>query len=433
MAYPTMPDLRSLGVFIEQARLMHELGAKGVAPVIERVRKAVDAARRQLMLLPADAHLVRREPDELTAIRQLRPCGQRRIWRGLPMADYRQRLEGSLLARMAGCTLGVPVESWAVDAMENLAMELGQDFPPTDYWNRVPDPYRVRYGVSQRQSYTRRGIRGVPVDDDVAYTLLGLLVMEEHGQNFSVEDVAQSWLKYLPQACTAEKAALDNLRHGVTARRAAVPNNPWMQWIGADIRSDPWAYVAPGWPELAAEMAYRDAFLSHRRNGIYGAMFFAATISAAFAVDDPAEALRIGLTEIPRDCMLAQAVRWALRQAPRIGNYKQARAAVDKRFPGMSHIHTINNACLTIWGIMIGGRDVTRVLGQTVAMGMDNDCTAATAGSIVGAVVGKGGVPKHWYGNFNNTIHSYLIGKPKFRIDNVIDRFARQARLIVGG
>ena len=94
----------------------------------------------------------------------------------------------------------------------------------------------------------------------------------------------------------------------------------------------------------------------------------------------------------------------------------------------MLGIHTIKNACLTIWGITIGGKDFTKVIGETVAMGLDNDCTAATAGSIVGAVVGKKGIPKHWYKNYNNTVHSYLIGKRKFTISGLVTRFTKQAR-----
>ena len=73
---------------------------------------------------------------------------------------------------------------------------------------------------------------------------------------------------------------------------------------------------------------------------------------------------------------------------------------------------------------------MTRVIGQTVAMGLDNDCTAATAGSIVGAVVGRKGVPGHWHRNFHNTVLSYLNGKPKFRISDLVARFARQAERI---
>jgi ADP-ribosylglycohydrolase len=331
---------------------------------------------------------------------------------------------------MAGCTLGAPVELWPPDKMEALARENGERFPPTDYWKRVPEPKRLRYGFNRIEEYTRAGLRGVPVDDDVIYTLLGLLILEEHGPAFTTADVGRSWLKHLPMACTAEDVALRNLKRGLPASRAAAVNNPFCEWIGADIRSDPWGYAAPGWPERAAEMAWRDAYLSHRRQGIYGEMFFSAAIAAAFAVDCPVEALRVGLTEIPRDCALAQAVRWALRVAPRIRNHRDARAAVDRRFAGMHCVHTVNNACLTVFGITIGRGDFTRTIGETVAMGLDNDCTAATAGSLLGAVLGRPGIPARWHRPFGDTVHSYLIRKPKFGIRDLLRRFERQARRV---
>ena len=175
-------------------------------------------------------------------------------------------------------------------------------------------------------------------------------------------------------------------------------------------------------------MAYRDAYLSHRRNGIYGEMFFSATQAAAFAVDNSIDAIKIGLTEIPKYCSLYKDIEWALEKGKTIKNYKEARQATDEKFEGMSGVHTNLNACLTVFGLMIGGNDVTRVISETVAMGQDNDCTAATAGSIVGAIVGKAGIPEHWYKNFNNTVNSYLIGKEKFEIDDLVERFTRQAK-----
>jgi ADP-ribosylglycohydrolase len=96
----------------------------------------------------------------------------------------------------------------------------------------------------------------------------------------------------------------------------------------------------------------------------------------------------------------------------------------------MSGVHTINNACLTIFGIGIGGADFTRVISEVVAMGLDNDCTAATAGSIVGACVGLKGIPEHWYKPFNNTVHSYLIRQRPFKIDDLARRFGKQARRV---
>jgi ADP-ribosylglycohydrolase len=431
MNYPKIPNLKHE---IEQlelySQLKHEYGARAIEPILKRAHRELRAAVAQLQRLPLDRALAQQEPNGLKQIQKLRPSGPRRIWQKFEPRAYADRLEGALIGRMAGCTLGAPVEFWDIEKMEDLARENKTDFPPTDYWTRVPEPFKLRYGLSPREAYTRGKMDGVPTDDDIVYTLLGLLIVERYGPDFSVENVGKAWLDYLPHACTAEREALANLKAGVPAMKAGEKNNPYCEWIGADIRADPWGYLAPAWPEKAAAMAWRDAYISHRRNGIYGEMYFAAAIAAAFAVADPVEALIIGLSEIPIDCAFSRGVRWALEVAPEIRDYRQARDAVEKHFVGMHRVHAINNACLTIFGITIGGTDFSRVIGETVAMGMDNDCTAATAGSIVGAVVGKAGIPERWRCRFNNTVHAYLIKKPTFRIDDLLKRFARQARRV---
>ena len=431
MTYPTIPAfanrIRKLELY---AQLYHEYGSPGIDKILARSERELDCVTKELTRLPMDPKLIQREPNQLSAIRKLRPTGPRCLWTEFDPLQYQNRLSGAMMSRMAGNILGAIVECWSIEDMEDWAEQIGDKFPPIDYWSRAKDPDTVRYLTNRRREYTRRGIDGVPVDDDLAYTWLGLLIVERFGAAFTTDDVAKAWLEYLPIACTAEAVALRNLRHGISPKKAAERDNPYCQWIGAAIRADPWGYLAPGWPERAAEMAYRDAYLSHRRNGVYGDMFFAAAIAAAFAVDDPIEAIQIGLTEIPRECSLARDVRWALRTRSNIRNYADARKAVDRRFKGMAIVHTNNNACLTIFGLSIGKRDVTKVISQTVAMGLDNDCTAATAGSMVGAVVGHSDVPKHWYRRFNNHAHSYLLGKPLFRIDDLIKRFTRQARLV---
>jgi ADP-ribosylglycohydrolase len=307
------------------------------------------------------------------------------------------------------------------------ARENGETFPPRDYWSHVAEPWELHYATSPRRAYFRGNLHGAPVDDDLMYTVLGLLILEDAGPGFDTTDVARLWLRHLPHACTAEEVALRNLRQGMAPERAAEVDNPYQHWIGADIRADPWGYVAPGWPEHAAELAWRDATLSHRRAGVHGAMFFAAAIAAAFATGDPIAALRVGLTEIPRDAELARALRWALRTAPRLADFRAARAAVDRRFPHLDPVHTINNACLTVFGLWLGGRDFSRVIGGTVAMGLDNDCTAATAGSLFGAAYGLRSIPAHWRRPLANRLDSYLIGQPGFALDDLCRRFMAQA------
>jgi len=428
MTYPKMPDLHGLASRIQlYAQLKHEYGSENISVLLEKAEKELKDVLDRIKKLPEDEKLKADEPDDLPGILKLRTEGPRKLWKTFNEEVYAEKLEGAMLARFAGCTLGAIVEGWNVKDMEDWAAFIGDGFPPMDYWSKAKDPSQLRYGKSRNIEYTRDGMNGVPVDDDVTYTLLGLLIAEDYGLNFTTEDVGKAWLKYLPCACTAEEVALNNLKAGIPAAEAADIDNPYCQWIGADIRSDPWAYLAPAYPEKAAEFSYRDAYLSHRRNGIYGEMFFSAVQSAAFAVDNPVDAIKIGLTEIPRTCALYRDVEWALEAGKGIKNYKDARQAVDERFKGMHIVHTNNNACLTIFGLMIGGTDVTKVLSETVAMGLDNDCTAATAGSIVGAIAGKKGVPEHWYKNFNNTVYSYMTGQEKFKIDDLVSRFTKLA------
>jgi ADP-ribosylglycohydrolase len=288
----------------EYTRLKAEYGAEDLSEIVSQAEEAMKVALSKIKAAPIDWELALKEPDDLEEIRRLRAEGPRKLWKSLDKDTYREKLEGAFLARVAGCTLGAPVEFWSIKAMKDWAEYIGDTFPPVDYWSSIKNPSDFRYERSRCQEYTRYRLNGVPVDVDITYTLLGLLIAEDSGINFSTEDVGKAWVKYLPYACTAEDVALKNLRKGITALEAADIDNPFCQWIGADIRSDPWAYMAPAYPEKAAEMAYRDAYISHRRNGIYGEMFFSAVQAAAFAVDNAVDALRIGLTEIPKECSL---------------------------------------------------------------------------------------------------------------------------------
>ncbi len=431
MKYPDIPNFKKLCAdLVTYANLKTEYKADGVQKELDDAKAQLEQSMANIKKLNADPEFQKIEPDDLESIRKLRPDGKRKIWDRIPEKEFKSRLRGAFIGRSAGCTLGSIVEFWPVEKMEAWARKIGQQFPPVEYWIDHPEPGRLRYDTSPCRVYTQGEMDGIPVDDDLAYTHLGLLILEEYGPDFTVEDVGKAWVKYLPLACTAERVALDNLKAAVGADTAGEKDNPYVQWIGADIRSDPWAYLAPGWPEKAAEFAYRDAYISHRRNGIYGEMYFSAVISAAFTMDDPMDALYAGLEEIPANCMTAEGVRWALDKKDEIKNYKEARAAVDEEFKGMDGVHTINNACLTIWGIQIGGRNLTRVISETVAMGLDNDCTAATAGSIVGAVIGMENIPFHWYEKFGNKVRSYLIGNELFDLDDLMERFEKQANRV---
>jgi hypothetical protein len=80
---------------------------------------------------------------------------------------------------------------------------------------------------------------------------------------------------------TAERIAYRNLLTGLEPPRTARHRNPFREWIGALIRADVHGWTNPGNPAAAAEQAHRDATLTHTANGVYAAMFTAATIATA--------------------------------------------------------------------------------------------------------------------------------------------------------
>ena len=121
-----------------------------------------------------------------------------------------------------------------------------------------------------------------PPDDDIGYTILDLLVIEKYGFDFTTEDIASVWMEKLPFAHSAEKVALTNIHNHLPINQVASVHNPYVEWIGGSIRSDGWAWVCAGHPDKAAEFAWRDAYLTHRQNGMYGEMFFAAVEAAAW-------------------------------------------------------------------------------------------------------------------------------------------------------
>ena len=178
---------------------------------------------------------------------------------------------------------------------------------------------------------------------------------------------------------------------------------------------------------MTERLYYEDAYLTHRRNGIYGEMYLAAAQAAAFVCDTAEEALRAGLYEIPEHCTLAEDIRWALEEAKHTAGWREARRKVDERFRGMHSVHTNNNLCLVVFALLLGGNDVTKILGETVAMGLDNDCTAASAGSVIGAIVGTKNVPSVWTKDFNDCVDTYLTGHEHFSLSDLADRFTALA------
>ena len=366
-----------------------------------------------------------KEPSTLRDIQKSKP----RSGKSLP-AVKRENLEdrvlGAWLARCAGCTLGKPVEGWTREKIKAYLQAAGA-YPLHTY---IPAMQPFPDGLALWDNYTGTtlgNITGMVRDDDIDYTVLGLKALETYGRDFSSLDIGRLWLENLPynSIFTAEVIAYRNMIDGLEPPRTATFRNPYREFIGAQIRGDMWGYVNPGDPQKAAEMAFRDACVSHTKNGIYGEMWGAACIAAAFVLDDPLEIIRAGLAEIPADCRLAWAMRNTMEWCGQTDSWEEVRERIAVENPFMSSIHVINNTCLIVMGLLLGKGDLGETLCITLMGGMDTDCTCATAGSMLGASLGARKLPAEWIDPLNDRLQSMVNGFGSSCISDLAQRTCR--------
>lgn len=341
------------------------------------------------------------------------------------VASQRDRIQSAWEGRVSGCILGKPVEL--------LSMQHGYDelhgyltraeaLPLRDYV-----PFDETGAVPLQQPCCRGYIRRGEPDDDINYTVLALLMLEEQGASLTTEGVARNWLRRLPAGWvfTAELAA-----YRVLLARAAdffalgadagfdlseCSANEWNDWIGAQIRADLYGWVYPGQPGRAAALAREDAALSHRGDGVEGAAFVAACGAAIPASASLADAVDRALAELPEGGA-SEAVRmgWSLAGDADGG------AAIRERYADLAPVHTLNNLALVTWSLLSHPDDFGAAVGDVVAAGLDTDCNGATVGGLWG-LQGKP-IPDAWTTPWRGRVTVTLAGEGEQAVTDLVDR-----------
>ena len=364
-----------------------------------------------------------REPSGLAEIRKLRERGPDRAKRRLSDKALQDRILGAWLGRCAGCLLGKPVEGVRREELWGF-LRMTDQWPLNDY---------IRFGVGGQAAKTYPRFAGMrafdaidhmPADDDMDYTVVGLLVVKERGAAFTPADVVRFWMRNIPllRTCTAERVAYRNLAMQVQPPASASYRNPYREWIGARIRADAFGYLCAGDPQRAAEFAWRDASLSHVKNGVYGEMLAAAMIAWAAFCDDVTELLEAGLGEIPETSRLHADVREVMRWHAAGLGYDEAVARIHERWDErLPHhwCHTNSNTMICAAALLWGEGDFGESVCRAVQPGFDTDCNGATVGSILGMMLGAGRIPSSWTQRLHNTLKTNLVGRETVDIGEI--------------
>jgi ADP-ribosylglycohydrolase len=369
----------------------------------------------------APADLRRAEPDDLAEILALTgPVGG-----SAAPADLLDRVHGGWLGRAAGCLLGKPVEKIPREGIRAIAQATG-NWPISRYFTEIglSGELAERYPWNRRSRPTSlvENIDGMPEDDDLNFPLIALDLVERLGDDFTTDDVARSWLANLPggRVFTAERIAYRNLLDGYEPDVAGAVQNPFRDWIGAQIRTDVYGWTHPGDPVTAARLAWTDARLSHGRNGLYGAMFAAAACSAAVVATGVVDVLEAGLSVVPPRSRFAAAIAFGAELGGR--STEDALDRIYERYGHLHWVHVLNNAAVLAYALVRGDGDYATTITTAVTGGWDTDSVGATAGSLAGALTGAAALPAAWIEPLHNRLASSVPGFDGIGFDTLAAR-----------
>ena len=260
-------------------------------------------------------------------------------------------------------------------------------------------PFEKKRQVNDVDFYVQELNGAAAPNDDLDLQLIWLSAIELKGlYQLTPRMMGEFWLANIP--CPAGEYAVcrANISNGLYPPLSGSCHNDDLKTSnGAWIRSEIWACIFPGMPDEAIKFAYMDSCADHCGEGIYAEMFTAALESAAFVEHDLRKLLEIGLSKIPADCRVARGIRTVIDCHEAGKDWLAAReAALKECLPGLGWFQAPGNLAFMAIGLLYGDGDLGKTVCTAVNCGDDTDCTAGTAGAILGIIQGASALPENW-------------------------------------
>ncbi len=280
----------------------------------------------------------------------------------IPFSTYRDKVLGCWLGKAVGGTLGGPYE--------------GRPGPHSlTFYDPVPD-------------------RMLPNDDlDLQVVWFGAL--RRRGLPVDRLLLADAWLEHVHLWPDEYGVASRNLTQQIYPPASGAFDNGFTAGMGSAIRSEIWACLAPGDPQLAASLAREDACVDHHDEGIYSEVYLATLESAAFGESEREKLLDIAAAAIPEDCRVARAIADTRRWWQESGDWRDVRERIIEHHGRQNFTDVAQNLAFTVLGWLAGGEDFGEAICTAVNCGRDTDCTGATLGALLG-IIDPASVGSEW-------------------------------------
>lgn len=286
------------------------------------------------------------------------------------MPSLRDRIEGCWLGKAVGGTLG--------QTFEGLKGPLEADF----YY---PVPTEM-----------------VPNDDLDLQVLYACVLDTQLSPTVNRHVLAGAWRDHVAFPWNEYGVGMRNLAEGLEPPYTGSYDNWFTRGEGAAIRSELWACLAPGNPDLAALYAYEDACFDHAGDGIYAAQFLARLQSLAFVESNPDALLDGALGGIPADSDIARVVTDTRRWVSEHEDWRDIRQLIVDVYGQDDFTDVRQNTGFVILG-WLKGKNFSERICITNNCGEDCDSSTATIGALLG-ILDPSSIDEKWLAPIGNDL-----------------------------
>ena len=399
------------------------------------------------------------EPNTIDEIKnEMNPSRQLGEICEIDLNDSAKRVKTAFQASVCGCILGKPLEVQLTGHEIKEALEKIDEWPMSQYVSKDIESVLSRVHRSFPET-AREYIKYVAPDDDINYTIMGMLILEKFGPEFTHENMKELWMQHLPIGTTFGpertillKTGTQSLeiihgasfleKGGVGARPVKEIDhsesfmdifndilNPGDELCGAAIRADAYGYAFPGNPDKASELAWRDSSFTHNRTGIYGTMFIAAAISCAQVMNDRDQIIETALRFVPQKSRFFERVSAAFKDVKESSTWEEAYGKINNKLGEYGHCRIYQEIGMLI-NTLTFAENIGHGICIQVSQGADTDSFGATSGSLLGAYFGPDGLEDRWIEPFNDDIHTGLAWFFERSFSKLSDRMSELPKIV---
>src|SRR5882762_1417480 len=236
------------------------------------------------------------------------------------------------------------------------------------------------------------------IDDDYYYEMVAIRALEKYGIHLTVQQLGEQWLANNAGSWGSSEQTLLLLKQGVKPPDTGSPRYNKLWWtIGPQFSSDVYGALAPGMPNVAAEMARRLTHINGFAEGTDGAVFVSGMISLGFIETDTKTIVRKAAQLISPLSPYRQCLDMVISMAE-AGKQPEEISRIINEHWGIEYPATNNavvNGAIVAVSVWFGNGDFSKTLQLAVhaADFADTDCNAANSESVVAAMHGTKALP----------------------------------------